>query len=578
MKFSVVLILAILISLLTGAYLVKEGGLYSSKEKRLNYTLSEFPETYDPALAFDDYSLRVTNQVFEPLYQYHYLKRPYEVIPQLAESMPEVLNDGKTYRIKIRKNIQYHNHPLFEGKKRFVKAEDFVRQIKRLAFDKLKSPGRWIFEKRLVGFSKFSNQIGDDLALLETLNLLGARAIDENTLEIQINQKDEQFIHFLTMSFVSPMPIEVLDSELNNESLLLFGTGPFELEKINETGIYLKRFEKYRNDFYPLSGDRYAYTENLLKQRKEKIPFLDNILFQVTEHAPAQWDNALEGRTDILETPKAFVDKLDNSVITKDEKLTNLNITHTPSLSARWLAFNMKDPIFGGERGKLIRLAIAHAVNRRDYIKQIKNNTCLEANSIYNPGIFGYDPSHGLPFEFNIQKAKELLIQAGYTKENPLPPITYSTRSDATLRVKEGEFIKEQLEKIGIVVNIEILKWRQFLSRARLGELQFWTDAWIYDYPDAENVLQLLVSSNHPGNNKTGYSSAIVDDLYEKYTKERSKERRLSYLNQIEKEVLEDIPWIMMIYETDYILLNKKVKNYRHSSIIRNNLKYIDLN
>ncbi|MCO4756335.1 MAG: hypothetical protein KC478_17780 [Bacteriovoracaceae bacterium] len=134
--------------------------LYSAKNevmpvdsvKSLNLALSHPIKSFDPAIAFNDDSLTVIGQSLETLYQYHYLKRPYEVIPALAKDMPKISKDGKTYTITIKDKIAYSpSQGLFEGKTRYVQAQDFVNQIKRLAFTPLKSTGAWLFSGKIKG-------------------------------------------------------------------------------------------------------------------------------------------------------------------------------------------------------------------------------------------------------------------------------------------------------------------------------------------------------------------------------------------------------------------------------------------
>ncbi len=81
----------------------------------------------DPGDIGDTTSSAVASQIFECLYQYHYLKRPYELVPQLAEAMPQVSTDGLVYTIKIKKGVYFADDRCFGDKKtRELKADDFV--------------------------------------------------------------------------------------------------------------------------------------------------------------------------------------------------------------------------------------------------------------------------------------------------------------------------------------------------------------------------------------------------------------------------------------------------------------------
>ena len=130
---------------------------------------------------------------------------------------------------------------------------------------------------------------------------------------------------------------------------------------------------------------------------------------------------------------------------------------------------------------------------------------------------------------------------------------------------------------MGIEVEIEVLNFRNFLKKGRSGELQFWTDYWIYDYPDPQNILQLLYSSNFPGINKNGYKNEMVDELYEKLLSDSSNIRKMRYIRSIEKEFNQDLPWILMSYDRSYYIARKHVQNLKKSSFIRNYFKYLKI-
>jgi len=113
-------------------------------------------KTMDPGNIGDVYSSRVTAQYIECLYQYHYLKRPYEIIPMLAESMPQISKDGLSYTIKIKKGVYFTHDKCFpNARPRELVAEDFVFAWKRLANIKYLSQNWWIFDDKIAGLDEF---------------------------------------------------------------------------------------------------------------------------------------------------------------------------------------------------------------------------------------------------------------------------------------------------------------------------------------------------------------------------------------------------------------------------------------
>jgi ABC-type oligopeptide transport system substrate-binding subunit len=112
----------------------------TSRRKFINVALSTNVPTLDPAISYDTVSAEVIYQIHETLFEYDYLIRPYHLKPLLAEDMPMIEDAGLKYTFKIKKNIKFHNSPSLDPK-RTLKAQDFINQIKRLAFMPTKSNG-----------------------------------------------------------------------------------------------------------------------------------------------------------------------------------------------------------------------------------------------------------------------------------------------------------------------------------------------------------------------------------------------------------------------------------------------------
>jgi oligopeptide transport system substrate-binding protein len=141
-----------------------------------------------------------------------------------------------------------------------------------------------------------------------------------------------------------------------------------------------------------------------------------------------------------------------------------------------------------------------------------------------------------------------------------------------------AEFIKIELEKVGIRIKVVINSFPRFLQKARTGQLQFWQGGWAMDYPDAENSLQLLITKNHsPGPNSTYFSNKKVDGLYKKLEAVTSEVQKIQLLKEIEDIVHIELPWIMQFYTRNYILFHGNIKNFRQSDLIYNNYKYLKL-
>src|SRR4051812_3836068 len=106
---------------------------------------------FDPQALNDLYSNNINRVVFDPLFMYDYLARPYKLIPRTAEAIPQFRDDGKLLQIKVKKGIYFTPDPAFNGQKRELTAADYVYSWKRTLDPKVRSPNVSLFESKLVG-------------------------------------------------------------------------------------------------------------------------------------------------------------------------------------------------------------------------------------------------------------------------------------------------------------------------------------------------------------------------------------------------------------------------------------------
>jgi ABC-type transport system substrate-binding protein len=296
------------------------------------------------------------------------------------------------------------------------------------------------------------------------------------------------------------------------------------------------------------------------------------------KEAQTRWLNFRNKNIDLMVLTKDhFPLALDNTGDLNEEFVKDdIRLQIAPTLTYWWLAFNMQHPILG--KNVLIRKAIGHAVNIDEYIKSFTNNIALKANSIYPPGVNGYSPANELPYKYDVPMAKKLLAEAGFPNGKGLPEFTYDVRGSTTVSRQMGEFIEKELGKIGIQIKVILNSFPGFLNKAKTGQLQIWQGGWAMDYPDPENVIQLLITKNHPpGPNSTLYSNPKVDKLYKELFHAKESEDVQKVTKKVEELVSKDLPWIMQFYSRNYILHHGYLKNFRQSDLVNNNFKYLKL-
>lgn len=569
----------ILLSVLLVSFSCRKSTDLGDSKLEIDVPLTGGISTLDPANSYDTVSGTIVYQVYEQLFEYHYLKRPYVLQPLLAESMPEITNGGKTYTIKIKKGVKYHKNKCFDHQSELLEAEDFINQIKRLAFVKTRSPGWWLFENKIVGLDEFRKNVGSDLTKFFDHKVEGLKALDKYTLQINLIAPYPQLIYALAMAFTSPMKRAAIECTNNNFNQEMIGTGPFYLKKWNKNhSVELLKFKHYRKATFPSAGDRVAHQEKYLADAGKTIPFVNKVKFHIMKESQTRWLNFNSGKIDLLTIPK---DNFSSAItpkggLTKDLESKGIKLQISPTLIYWWLSFNMNDPLLG--KNQLLRKAIAHAVDFDKFIDLFTNNVGQRANSIYPPGIPGYRPNHDLPYGYNPEKAKELLSQAGFPGGKGLPELTYDVRGNGTTHRQMGEFIKKELGNIGIQIKVVTNTFPGFLEKTRKGDLQFWQDGWALDYPDAENILQLLISKNHPPSpNTTYYSNPVFDKHFDELKFLQDGARKFELMKKMEDIIEDDLPWIMMYYARNYILHHPHLKNYRHSDLVYNYFKYLKI-
>ena len=188
---------------------------------------------FDPAGAQDMFSGTVEQAIFETLLTYDYVARPSKLVPGLAEAMPQVTDDGKTYTLKIRKGVYFTPDPAFNGKKREVVAEDCVYSLKRLIDPKLRSPWAWLVEDKIVGLDELAEAAKKGGKFDYDKKIPGLEAVDRYTLRIRLKQTDYNLSFVLAHEPTSVVAREVIEKYADESGRAMsnpVGTGPYMLK------------------------------------------------------------------------------------------------------------------------------------------------------------------------------------------------------------------------------------------------------------------------------------------------------------------------------------------------------------
>ena len=332
----------------------------SDEGKSIFYTaFTERPKHLDPAQAYSENEYEFLAQIYAPPLQYHYLKRPYQLVPLAASAMPTVryldqhhqtLPDTapaekisfSVYEIHIKSGMRYQPHPAFardaQGKLEYdhltphdlgdihaikdfahtgtreVTAADYVYQIKRLVHPQLHTPISGVMSEYIVGLKDYAATLQqvlkknpDAFLDLNEYPLSGVQMVDDATYRIEIIGKYPQFAYWLAMPFFAPMPPEAerfyAQTGMRERNLILdwwpVGSGPYYLSENNPNQrMVLTRNPYYDSETYPTEGEAGDAAAGLLTDAGKPLPLIDKIVFTLEKETIPYWNKFLQGYYD----------------------------------------------------------------------------------------------------------------------------------------------------------------------------------------------------------------------------------------------------------------------------------------
>lgn len=561
----------------------RQGGS-AADTKILHVAVNTDIKGLDPADSSDLYVNTVLAMIYEPLFQYAYLKRPLALEPCLAAAMPKVSADGKTYEFEIKSGVHFSDDAAFKengGKGRELKADDVVYGIKRLADPKLKSTGWWLFDGRIKGLNEFRSA-NEKLATTDyNLVVEGLQATGPYTLRMILNEPYPQLLYALAMPFSSAVAHEVVDHyglEFLNHPV---GTGPFMLKRWSRSlQVELVRNPSYRDERYPSASE--AEPEDagrgLLTATGQKLPFLDGVTLHIYREGNPRWLNFLQGNLDLSEIPKDNYD----SAIEKNGELKSaladkgMRLWKQTELDLTFTAFNMDDPLLG--KNADLRRALSLAVDNPRMIDIMYNGRALPAQGPIPPGLNGYDPDFKNPYlTHDREKAKQLLARAGYPGGKGLPELKMETIDSSTQR-QFDELFAAELHAIGVKLRFNTNTWPEMTAKIGKRQAAIFGMGWGADYPDAENLLALFYSRNaSPGINHANYKNAEYDRLYEKTRIMADTPERTEIYKHMVKILSEDVPMIFHSHRLRFALYQGWLLNYKPHQMRHGFVKYYDI-
>ena len=493
----------------------------------------------DPAFARNQSNNWAVNHLFNGLVS---LDNNLNVVPCIAKRW-EVSDDGLLYTFYLRDDVHFHDSEVFEnGKGRKVVAEDVVYSFNRIINPQIQSPGAWLFNDRVAKDSPFT-------------------AIDEQTFQLKLLGPFRPMLSILSMQYCSIIPKEAIDKYGASFRTNPVGTGAFTFKKwIENQSLILSKNENYF---------------------EEGQPSLDGIRVDFVKDRNTAYLQFMKGDLDFM---SGLVASIVDELLTKEGELqakheSTIDFVKAPFLNTEYLGINMsfEEPNQKNSplRFKEVRQALNYGFDREKMLRELRNNVGKPANSGFCPrGLPSFNAEKVKGYNYNPEKARELLAAAGYPNGKGMPVINLQTNNDYE---DICIYIKRQWEDLGVKVNIDLLEsatLRELMSNGKAG---FFRASWIADYPDAESFYTVFYGKNPAPPNYTQFKNTSFDKLYEQALNENDDNKRYELYQEMDRILIEEAPVVFLFYDETARFSQKAVRGLNSNALNLLSLKKVKI-
>jgi oligopeptide transport system substrate-binding protein len=456
--------------------------------------------------------------------------------PGVAESWT-VSPDQKTYTFKIRANAKWSNGDAFT-------AQDFV-----YSWNRVLSPG--LASEYAYMLYPVENAEAFNAGKIKDFAQVGVRALDPQTLQVRLKAPTPYFLQLLAH----------------------YSTFPVHKATIEKHGAMDAR------------GTKWTRPENMVSNGPFTLKQWDlNKIIRV-EKNPLYWDAqtvALNGihfyPTDSQQTEERKF-RAGELHVTNEVPLNKIEVYRkenpelirvTPYLGTYYYRMNVtKKPLDNVK----VRQALVMAIDRKQIVERVTKGGQIPAESFTPPGTAGYTAAARI--EYNPEKARQLLAEAGYPGGKGMPPVEILFNTSEAHKVI-AEAVQQMLKKeLGIDVQLANQDWKVYLSSQKTLNYGISRAGWIGDYVDPNNFLDMWVTGG--GNNQTGWSNARYDALIKEASMTGDSAKRFAAFQEAEKILLTELPVIPIYTYTRVYLIRPEVQGWEGNILDAHPYKYIRL-
>ncbi|MEJ6001423.1 ABC transporter substrate-binding protein [Paucibacter soli] len=533
-----------------------------AQRKLLRYAFLVGETGFDPAQISDLYSRYLTAHIFDGLYKYDHLARPYKIKPNVADGMPEVSADFRTWTVKLKQGIYFADDTAFKGRKRELVAEDFVYSFKRFFDPATKSPlYSSLKDEGILGLDELRQQALKSKKPFDyDRPVEGLRALDRYTLQIKLAEARPRLLYTLAIGDVMvAVAREVIEAYPGKAMEHPVGTGPFVLKQWRRSSRMLfERNPNFREQYYDAepNADDAEGQAMLARFKGRRLPMLDAVEIAIIEEGQPRWLSFLRGEFDLLFLlPEEYADiAIPHGRIAPHLAKQGIRAHSMASPDRTLFYFNMEDPVVGGTTPAKVALrrAIGLATDVGREIRQVRRGQAVPAQSVVAPLTWGYDADFKSEnSDFDPARAMALLDIYGYLdrdgdgwREQPDGTpllIEYASSPDSRSRPFE-ELWQKDMARIGIRIKVKSAQWPEQLKASRAGQLMVWQLGYSASTPDAQLGFELLYGPAAGGQNLGRFRNAQFDAAYDAMRRLPDGPERLAQLRELQRITLAYMP------------------------------------
>ncbi|CAM3302467.1 peptide ABC transporter substrate-binding protein [Sporolactobacillus spathodeae] len=522
------IILALVFVLIAGcgANGQKSGTENSGLNVKQEITVADSQElnSIDPSNAVDSNSQEAINNIYEGLYRLNANNKP---VPAGAVAIPHISKDGKTYTIKLNKKSVWSN-----GDK--VTAKDYIFAWKRAITSKNAAENETFYT-----FIKNADAI---IAKKKDAATLGVKALDDYTLQIQLNNATPYFASILANPVYYPLDEKYVQAKGNkfasNSDNAIYN-GPFVLANFKGPGI----------------GGDWTYEKNKTYWAKQSVK-LERVNVQVIKETNTAINLYKQGKLDQVAISGEYAQQeaSDPGFISKD----------APTLA--YITPNLSKKVY---QNKNLRAALSLVIDRKKLAGNIIGDGSKAATGVIPDGLYfsaqskkDFAKVSGNHLPTNVAQAKKLWKKAQAElgiKTLKINLVTFDSDRMRSVTEYYQNAVENNLK--GIKVNISVNPVQVFINKATSGNYDLALLTWGADYPDASSLLKLFVSDS--GNNWGKYKNSYYDKAVKAADVKDANQPEKRWYDALNAQniILSDYGVIPVYFQSSSLLQNVKLKH-----------------